>query len=67
MNREEFEQLFRKPASWVAGETQGRLVLAPWYIWIWRGVCKVLSYPAAWIVAALTALAMLGVCANGPL
>jgi len=66
MNRDEFEQLFRKPASRIAGETQGRLIMGPWYVWVWRGICKLASYPAAWIVALLTALAMLGGCSTLP-
>lgn len=47
-----------------SGWALGALVLAPWYVWVWRGVCKVLSYPAAWIVALLTALALLSGCAG---
>lgn len=55
MNRHDLERWCsgRNLRDWLAGEIMGRLLIGPWYVWVWRGVCKVASYPASWIVAVL--------------
>ena len=54
----------RNLRDWIAGEIMGRLLIGPWYVWLWRMLCK----PASWIAAGILAVLMLFVgCANGPL
>jgi len=58
--------IFHEWRARLSGWVMGTLVLAPWYVWVWRGVCKLLSWPAAGIVAVLTLLAALGGCMSVP-
>ena len=55
MKPEDLERLCsgRNLRDWLSGQVMGRLVMTPWYIWLWRMALRPFSFAAGGIVAVL--------------